>query len=425
MKKLLFACAGLMLLSTSMNAQSKEELKAEKAAIKEAESLVKKARQNYEMGIPNAQYGRKETNFAKIDEAKALIEQAIDNKYVVNNPETWKVAADIMGEYYNKYDALGKENEADKVTASEYAYRLSTYAIKYDSLIFADPKKKDVEKTFINEQYRNKATNPLLGCLQVAQNLSNSDNQEDFKKGKKYAGLIVNALGSSHLFSTFQHESKNDWITYAKAFYAQSVAGLETSKPEEVEAAYKQLYGTQYEAVAYSALINYYREKDKAKFSEILSYAADNAKDDNAPQFNFMYIQSLYQDGKKADCIKQIDKFMDKFASNENAVNALLMKGQIFFEDKKYDEAEKVFAIAAEKYPEEERAITMPAKCAWMKAQTSGTKADRDYALKLFKELEAKYPDNPDFWGEPLYILYNNSNLIKERDKYKKYYKPL
>ena len=64
----------------------------------------------------------------------------------------------------------------------------------------------------------------------------------------------------------------------------------------------------------------------------------------------------------------------------------------------------------------------MPAKCAWMKAQASATKADREKAIKLFKELETKYPDNPDYWGEPLYILYNNNGQLQLRDKYKKYY---
>ena len=424
MKKVVLLCAGLMALSTTMNAQDKEALKLEKQAIKEAEKTVKKARQEYEMSIPNPTYGRKETNFEKLDGAKALIEQAITNKYVQNNPETWKTAADIMDEYFKKYDVLGREDDNAKATASEYAYKLSTYAIKYDSLVFADPKIKmsPDQKKFVNEQYRNKATNPLIGCLQVAQRFSNSESQEELALGKKYAELIVYGLEKSHLFSTFVNEHKDEWIVYAKAFRAQSMGGLKGSNDDEVEAAYKELYGTQYESVAYSALINRYRETNKERYMKILSYAAEHATGENAPQFAFMYIQTLYQEGKKADCIAQIDKFVEKFADNDNAVNAYLMKGQIFFEDKKYDEAEKVFADAVAKYPDEERAITMPAKCAWMKAQASATKADREKAIKLFKELETKYPDNPDYWGEPLYILYNNNGQLQLRDKYKKYY---
>ncbi|MBO4664504.1 MAG: tetratricopeptide repeat protein [Bacteroidaceae bacterium] len=422
MKKVVLLCAGLMALSTTMNAQDKEALKLEKQAIKEAEKTVKKARQEYEMSIPNPQYGRKETNFEKLDGAKALIEQAVTNKYVQDNPETWKVASDIMDEYYKKYDVLGREDDNAKNTASEYGYRLCTYAIKYDSLINIDPKKKDVEKKFINEQYRTKAINPLICCLQVAQKFSNSESQEELALAKKYAALIVNGLEKSHLFSTFTHESKPDWIVYGKAFYAQSLAGIKGSNDDNVEEAYKQLYGTQYESVAYSALINRYRDTNKDRYMKILSYAAEHATGENAPQFAFMYIQTLYTEGKKADCIAQIDKFVGKYADNDNAVSAYLMKGQIYFEDKKYDEAEKVFAEAVAKFPEEERAITMPAKCAWMKAQASATKADREKAIKLFKELETKYPDNPDYWGEPLYILYNNNGQLQLRDKYKKYY---
>lgn len=424
MKKVFFLCAGLIALSTSMNAQDKEALKLEKQAIKEAEKTVKKARQEYEMSIPNPQYGRKETNFEKLDGAKALIEQAVTNKYVQNNKETWKVAADIMYKYYAKYKTEAESDETKKALEAEYGYKVATYTIKYDSLFNLMPKKNEMETKMIEVSYLPMASQGIVSCLQAAQNLSTSEKQEDLILGKKYARLVADACTSAHILQNFEKDksTKQDWAVYGKAFYAQSLAGINGSNDDEVEAAYKELYGTQYESVAYSALINRYRETNKERYMKILSYAAEHAKGENAPQFAFMYIQTLYTEGKKNECIQQIDKFVEKYADNDNAVNAYLMKGQIFFEDKKFDDAEKVFADAVAKYPDEERAITMPAKCAWMKAQASATKADREKAIKLFKELETKYPNNPDYWGEPLYILYNNNGQLQLRDKYKKYY---
>lgn len=65
MKKLVLMMVGLFLFSASY-AQDKEALKAQKEAQKEAEKVVKKAKTTYELSIPNAQYGRKETDFEKL-----------------------------------------------------------------------------------------------------------------------------------------------------------------------------------------------------------------------------------------------------------------------------------------------------------------------------------------------------------------------
>ena len=423
MRKIQLLSTALLMLALTANAQDKNAAKAEKAAAKEAQSVLKKAKQNYEMSIPNAQYGRKETNFEKMDGAKNLIDQALNNKYTSNDPNTYKVAADIYFEYFKKNEEAAKTDESLMPQFISDAEKVLDYSIKYDSLVQLDPKKKDAEKTFVNEQYRNVAANPLLQCLQASQNYSNGETQEDFKKGYNLSTKVLNAFTKSHLFSTFKNDNLEDWILYSKTFRAQSLASMENAKPADVEEAYKQLYGTKYESVAFSSLINYYQERDKAKYMDILKYAYENAKDENAASFSFMYMQSLYQNDKKDECEKVIDVLVKKYPDNDNTLNAYLMKGQIMFEKKKFDEAEKYFEEVAQKYPKEEAAITMPAKCAWMKAQNSALKADREHAIKLFKDLEAKYPDNPDLWGEPLYILYNNNNQLQLRDKYKKYYK--
>lgn len=423
MKKNYLLAMGLLLLGTSIYAQDKEAAKAEKAAEKEAMSVLKEAKRGYETSIPNLQYGRKETNFDKLAVAQAAIEKAGNNKFTKNLAETWKVAADINYEFFKKYDEQAKIDESVRPLSIAASEKVVRAAIKYDSLAILNPKAKEPEKKFINEQYRNIATNPLLQCLQAAQTYSNSETQEDLKNGYRLSSLVDYAFNKTHLFSTFSNEHLQEWKLYAKAFRAQSLAGIEGTKGEDIEAAYKELYGTSYETVAYSALINYYREKDEAKMIKILKYAYEHATGEAAPQFAFMYMQHLYSAGSKEECLKVIDNIVAKYPDNENTLTALLMKGNIMFENKKFDEAEKFFQDIVVKYPEDDRAIPMPAKSAWMKAQSSGTKADREHAIKLFKELEEKYPNNSDFWGEPLYILYNNNNQLQLRDKYKKYYK--
>ena len=425
MKKIMIIAA-LALFTFSANAQTdKEAAKALKEAQKNAEKLVKKAKSEYEMSIPNAQYGRKETNFDKLAEAKALIEQALADKNNAENAECYKVAADIDAQYYTKYDNALKANPDDESVKPEFlktAMRLASNAIKFDELANANPKKKADEYKTQHTYYQNLATNPLIQCLQAAQNYSTSDKQEDLKFGAELATAVVDGFTKSHLMSDFSNDNLSDWVTYAKAFKAQSLSGIAGSSAESVEAAYQELMGTKYESVAYSALCNYFREKNADKYVEYLKKGMEKADAETAPNFAFMLMQYQFQNDKKDDAVQTIQIIKERFPDNENTISAYLMEGQVYFEKKQFDKAEALFAEAVQKFPNDDRAITMPAKSAWMKAQASGDKKDMQHAIDLFKKLEAEHPSEPDMWGEPLYILYNNISNLQARDKYKKYY---
>ncbi|MCQ2213473.1 MAG: hypothetical protein MJZ36_07540 [Bacteroidaceae bacterium] len=421
MKKLMFiAAAGLIALSAS--AQDKEALKLEKKAIKEAEQLVKKAQSTFDGCIANPQMGRKETNFEKLDGARDLIDQALGNKYLTDNVQLYKVAADIYNQYYSK---LEKEVAADESKQPEFlgtAQKVATYCMKYDSLYNLDPKKKEPEYKTAHTLYQTIGINPILKLLMAAQTKSNSDDQAEIKSAAGYADVVVNALTKSGLFKDFTHDNKAEWIDYAKVFKAQSLVNVEGADPAKVEDAYMQLKGTKYEATAYQALANFYKEKDKNKFVEYLKLGMEKGGDEAYPTFAFQLMMYQFQNELKDDCLKTIQDIKVKCPDNDNTVRAYLMEGQIYFEKKDFEKAEKLFREAVEKFPDEEQAIPMPARSAWMKAQTTQDKKDMQHAIDLFKELQEKYPDNSDFWGEPLYILYNNVSNFKERDKYKKYY---
>lgn len=433
MKKLVLIMAGLCLL-TAANAQDKEALKAQKAAQKAAETVVKKAKSLYETSIPNAQYGRKETDFEKLGTTLPMIEEAIANEYTKNDPLTWKVAADIQNEYYKKIENEVKadpDNEEKRQQFIETASKLLDYSIKYDSLAILNPKAKPEELKTIHTLYQTYAVNAAAQILQAAQNYSNSDNQEDLKRGAAYSEQFLYAIQESHLLSDFKNPNINveDWKSYATAFRAQSYYNLEGTPEEKIVSSYEALMKTRYKGNAYQALSNYYREKDPAKFTKYLQEGIEALKDDPEQaslrgNFAIYLMQHQFQSGDKAGFKKTAQLVKTEFADNDNAINAYLMEGQMAFEDKDYDGAKAIFLAAKEKYPEEPKCLLMAARSAWMKAQVGGSqKADMAEAIKLFKQLESENADDPDLWGEALYILYNNTQQTALAAQYKKYYK--
>ena len=190
---------------------------------------------------------------------------------------------------------------------------------------------------------------------------------------------------------------------------------------------------TKYKGLAYQSLSNYYREKDKVKQNKYLKDGIEALKDDPEQKdlrtnFAFILMQNLYNGGEYSDnkeSLKSaIQLIKNEFSDDENAVNAYLMEGQIAFDEQNYKVAKDIYTTAKEKYPDEIRCLVMAARSAWMIAQTNGSKKpDLEEAIKLFKELEAQTPSEPEYWGESLYILYNNTQQTALANQYKKYYK--
>ena len=430
MKKLVLMMVGLFLFSASY-AQDKEALKAQKEAQKEAEKVVKKARTTYELSIPNAQYGRKETDFEKLGTTLPMLQEAMENQYTKDDAMTWKVAADVTFEYYKKQENETKadpDNEQLKQQFVETCANLTNYCVMYDSLMRLNPKAKPDELKTEHQKYQTMAVNASLQVLQASQNLSNSDKQEELKQGAKYSELFLQAMQSS-LLSDFKNENRDDYISYAKAFRAQSYLNIEGTPEATIEKAYLDLVNTKYKGIAYQSLANYYREKDQAKQLKYLQEGIDALKDDPEQKdlrgnFAIILMQNQFQKGDKEGFKKTAQLIKEEFSDNDNAVNAYLMEGQMAFEDKDYDSAKNIFLAAKEKFPDESKCLLMAARSAWMKAQTNGSKKpDMDEAIQLFKQLESENPDDSEMWGEALYILYNNTQQMNLAAPYKKYYK--
>ena len=445
MKKLVLMMVGLFLISSAY-AQDKAALKAQKEAEKEAKATFKKAKSTYETSIPNEAFGRKETDFEKLATAVPLIESAIQNEFTNKDMDTWKVASDIQQEFYNKENNEVKadpDNEQLKKNFLETGSKLVTYLQKYDELLAQDAKMKPEEKDPIHQKNQILAANAALQLLQASQNASNSDNQEELKAGVKYSEKFLDIMEKSSLMKNlenntltkeFTKEKIEEWITYAKVFRAQSYFNIEGTPESTIISAYEALFPTKYKGVAYNSLSNYYREKDKAKQNKYLVQGIEALKNDPEQKdlrsnFAFSHMQNLYNGGQykseeKDELKKAIQLIKDEFSDDDNAVNAYLMDGQMAFDEKKYDEAKKIYQEAIAKFPDEDRCLIMAARSAWMIAQTNGSKkADLEEAIRLFTELEKATPNEPDYWGESLYILYNNTQQTAQAAKYKKYYK--
>lgn len=434
MKKLVLMMVGLFLISSAY-AQDKEALKAQKEAMKEAEKVVKKATTIYETSIPNQQYGRKETDFEKLAGALPLIQEAIANEYTKNDAQTWKTAADVEYEYYKKSENAIKadpDNESLKQSYIESSAKILTYCIKYDSLLTLNTKMKPEDMKKEHMHYQQMAVNPAAQLLQAAQSYSNSDDQTELKKGAKYAEDFLYAIEKSHLLSDFSNPniSLSDWKTFARAFRAQSYYSITGTPEEKIVAAYKDLMDTRFKGVAYQSLSNYFRERNADKQNQYLQEGIEALKNDAEQKelranFAFILMQNLFQKGDKEGFKKIAELIKTEFADNENTVNVYLREGQLAFDEKKYDEAKAIFLDAKEKFPNEHNCLLMAARSAWQKANVGGSKKpDMDEAIRLFKQLEAENPSDPEMWGESLYILYNNTQQATLAAPYKKYYQP-
>lgn len=428
MKKYLLILAGFILAVSSVSAQAldKEAQKALKAAQKEAEGLVKKARSKYQGAIADPQMGRKETDFTKMQEALDLCNTAIANEHNANNKEAWHTAADIEFCYFKKLEAEVKTDESVKPQFLACCQRLAEYGIKYDALYSAEPKKNAEEYKKAHILYQNYSLNAIIQILQAAQVLSTDDNQASLKQCVEYSKFIVSGLGAD-LFNDIDAGQRAEWTLYGKIFYAQALAALEGSDPAEVEKAYANLVGSKFELVGYQALCNYFRDRSQDKYVEYLKkgLTASEGKPEYA-QLLFMLMQNQFQNKQPDECLKTIAIAKEKCADNDNIINAYLMEVQIYFEREQYKEAENAAMEGFGKHPDEPKFLMMAARSSWMYyARHTEDKAALQHTTDLFLKLEAENPDDPDLWGESLYILYNNSGQAEKAKAYKKYYKEM
>lgn len=433
MKKLVLMMVGLFLIGSSAIAQDKEALKAQKEAQKEAEKTLKKAHSTYELSIPNPTVGRKETDFEKMGTALPLIQSAMQNEFTKNNVQTWKVAADIYAEYYKKYDAELKadpDNEELKGKIYETGINLLDYSIKYDSLMLLDPKMKEEERTAQHKQYQAYGWWGAVLLLQECQKYAYSEEPAELKKTVTASNHFLYATEKTNLMKDVAIKDLDNYKTLSKVFRAQAKYNLPGVPADEIAQSYQELFNTSYKAWAYQSLTNYYHQKeDTVNWEKMLVVTIDELANDESdvakqvrPAFIAQYLQYNFQKKNLANVDKYGQMLINQYPDNDRTFLAYSFKGELLRQDNKFDEAEKIFLEGAEKYPSESQCMRMACTAAFQKAQANGFKqADMDHAIALLTKAEEQYPDEPEIWGQFLYVLYNNAQKPALRDKYKKY----
>jgi len=434
MKKIALFMAGLLFFGAAANAQDKEALKAQKEAQKAAAATLKKATNIYEGSIANPQYGRKETDYDKLSEALPLIKEALANEYTKNDAQTYKTAAEIEYQMWLKTDAQLKADPENAELSNKFVQSSSDlvgYCTKYDELASQDSKIKPEQLKLDHIRYQTVAVNAALTLLQKSQYLSGSDKQEELKDGAKYSKQFLEVMENSTLMKDFENQNLTEWKEWGKAFYAQSLYHIEGTPESEIAAAYDALKSTRYKTIAYQSMTNYYKQKgDDDKWRQSIAETIEELKGDTSEgvdQLRSTFIAQYLQDRFIAKDAAGVEKYgqmlIDEYPESENTAMAYTFQGELLRLDNKFDEAENLFLAGAAKFPDNSQCMKMACTSAFQKAQTNGFKnADMEHAVELLKKAEAQYPDEPEIWGEFLYVLYNNMQKPQLRDKYKKYH---
>lgn len=435
MKKFFVIVSCLLAISTTgvyAQAVDKEALKAEKAAIKAAEGMAKKAQSIYNSSKPDPQMGRKETNFEKLEEGHAMIKEAIANKYNANNAAAFATAAEIEYLYFNKISddiKADPENVELKKQMLDCSEAIVNYCTKWQELADQDPKMKEDQKKVNHTRYQQLAANPVLQCLQGAQYLGNAEGAtvDDQKKAVRLAKLVYNTFEKSPLFADFAQKGSDgykDWILYSKVFSAQPLLQIPDATEAEVEEAFTALMDTKFAESAYLQLANYYRERNQEKYVATLKKASTAMPDNHAIAinlFNHYFINKQFD-----DAVAQANTMIEKFP--EDAADMQFKVGVVYFNQEKYAEAldnfEKAYARSNDVEHLKNAAI---ASVQMVIRNESKDKAVIDKlnkkAIELLEQYETLAPEDSELWGPRLYSLYYNTQNTAKAKQYAKYNK--
>lgn len=430
MKKYLFIASCFFCLSaTSVYAQvDKEAAKAEKAARSEADKMVKKARQTYEFSIPNPQYGRKETDYAKLEGAHTMIQEALSNKYAKENPETYRAAFDIEYLYFQQAEnAIKAGDESARAAYIDAAQKCVQYAVKFDEMAKNDPKQKEYPKH--HTYYQQQAANPVLQCLQAAQGGGTGEEPtvEDYKRQVALAALVYSAFEESSLFKDFPQkgsDSYNDWILYAKVFRAQPLLQIPGTSDAEIDAAFRALIGTKFTENAYLQLAGYYREKDQAKYESLLKEGMEALPQNHAfPMnlFNLYFTEKKYEEAK-AVARQVIEKFPEDAADMHYKIGIICFNAEDL--QGALDSFKAAYAISNDVDHLKNAAIAAAQITIKNDSKDKAVIAQlNNQAIELLEQYSKAAPDDTELWGPRLYALYNNTGNAAKAAQYKKYYK--
>lgn len=421
-KAFLFVMAGLMTMSMSFAQDAKLDKAAAKAAAKALKAEIKAANKTLKAAKTalNAEGG-------DINQAKALIDQALENKHTATNADTWNTAGLIQKKFYDK------ENEKMylKQTYSEDVFfgslnKMFEYFNKCDELeSLPNDKGKVIYKfretnaetlygvrpnlvsggvTYFNKdnnqlafdlfaQYIESANYPLLGKYNIA------ETDSFLTVVAYYASLAAMKMENYDLALKYIDMALDDKevgeqaMTYKCMAYASkgdSAQWVETLKTAVEKYPSKEYF--------YSNLISYYNDHDQN--DELMSFANEMIAKTDLPIFYFVRGYLNQNEKKYNAAITEYNLALERDANYTGALRNLAI----------------CYCQLAQDRSDEVSMLNMKSK--EYKAGMGEVKEWYRKALPLYEKLrdidDGSDPDVKQAWQSGLYTCYYMLNMDKE-----------
>ena len=428
-KVLLLVAAAVMSVSISFaQADDKAAAKAAKAAAKALKAEIKAANK-----VLREAQGQLNAVDGSVDQANALIEAAMENKHTASNPDTWYTAGKIQEKYYNAENEkmyLQQAYNKDKFFGS--LSKMFDYFLKCDEL-----EQQPNEAGKVVFKYRPE-TSELLSRIRVnlvsggVTYFNENNNEKAFELFSKFIDVSDEAM-----FEQFNY-METDSLIPEIAYYA-TLAGL---KLEDYDKALKYVdFAMKKEDVAQKAIeykaMAYINLGDTANWLNTLKLGVEKF-----PTVEYFYsnLISYYNDKGNTD---ELMAFADEMLAKNPLPIFHFVKGFVYQNMKKYNEAIEEYKVCIEKNPEYTGAYRNLGICYCQVAQDlSDASSDlniksKEYkakkeqnngyyklALPVYEQLRkldnGEDPDVRAAWTNGLYTCYYMLNMGKEFEEIEK-----
>lgn len=418
MKRVLFMLVSVLLFSCAVSyAQSTD--KEVKKAIKAAQQVVKDAK------------GQLSSETGNINQARKLIEQALNNEYTKNDAETWGVAGEVYMKLYKE------ENNKTYFEGREY----DTVAM-YNNLVkmFECFNRCDSLEQIPNDKGRTSTACRDKFASELDGNRTNLINGGIFYFNRRHDYAKAYEIFSKYyevadmpMFQRFNEENEN-YAKYAVEFaYFPTLAAYQMGDYKKVlkycdlgvedEENGKACY--QFKCMAYENL------QDTANWIKSLKEGIEKF-----PTEDYYYLRLLtyYDQSEKMD---EMEGFVDEMLEkNPDKAYNHYVKGYLKQNQKKYEEAIDAYEAARAKDSTLVEAYINEGLCYMFEANNymdsqSNVKynspaykqvleTEKSYyqkALPLYEKVRELAPDDTKKWGQQLYSIYYKLNMAKELNK--------
>ena len=394
---------------------AKEAAKALKAEIKAANKVLREAQ-----GALNAVDGN-------VDQAKALIEAAMENKHTASNPDTWYTAGKIQEQIYNKEnEKMYLQQPYDQAKFFGSLSKMFDYFLVCDSLEQIPNEKGNVVAKYRPEMME------LLSRIRInlvsggVTYFNDNNNEKAFELFSKYIDVA-----DAPLFASFNY-AETDTLMAEIAYYA-TLAGLKLEDYNKalkyVDLAMKKEDVAQ-KAIEYKAM-SYINLGDTVNWINALKEGVEKY-----PSVEYFYSNLISYYNNSGDT-NDLVAFADEMLAKNPLPIFRFVKGYVYQNQKEYDKAVEEYKVCIEQDPNytgayrnlgicycqmaqdlSDAASALDIKSKAYKAKKEEINAYYKLALPIYEHLrkidDGSDPDVKSAWTNGLYTCYYMLNMGKE-----------